>query len=222
MPLTSGLPSGPRLGVSRPRFPGMSVAQAGDPAADGVPLGRYSSHVRHLVAIAGPIGAGKSAAAELLGQRLWASGITVSLADLDDVAFSQRAQLELPEFWRRAGIAHSGLVRSWFEAGVDVVIAHGPFFESRSYGSLFGAVPPDAARHHVLLRAPFEIALERVVSDSDRRPTAMSRNPEFLQATHQTFAELERDLPTIDLDIDTSQLTVPEVADRLFEHLQVS
>ncbi|WP_349257843.1 adenylyl-sulfate kinase [Iamia sp.] len=69
--------------------------------------------MRHLVAITGPIGSGKSTVAELLARRLWAAGMTVALADLDDLAFAQRAELDLAEFWRRAGVAHSGLVRGW-------------------------------------------------------------------------------------------------------------
>ncbi len=86
--------------------------------------------MRHLVVIAGAIGTGKSTVAELLARRAQAADVTTALADLDDLALAQRANLGLSEFWRRTGVAHSALVRGWFEAGADVVIAHGPFFES--------------------------------------------------------------------------------------------
>lgn len=172
--------------------------------------------VRHLVTIAGPIGAGKSSVAELLARRVWALGMTAALADLDDIAFTQRANVDLAEFWRRAGTAHSALVRGWFEAGVDVVIAHGPFFESGSYDSLFAAAPADTRRHHVLLHATVEVALERVAADPERGPDALSAQPDFLRATHATFAELVRSLPNLDMEIDTSKLTPAEVADRVF------
>lgn len=172
--------------------------------------------MRHLVTIAGPIGAGKSTVAELLGRRLAATGAATSLADLDEVAFAQRAQLDLPEFWRRAGVAHSGLVRSWFQAGAEAVIARGPIFESRSYKLLFDAAPDDARQHHVLLRVPFEIAVRRVATDPGRGPSSLSQDREFLRATHERFREVEQSLPHVDIEVDTSEMSAADVADRLF------
>lgn len=172
--------------------------------------------MRHLVIIAGPIGAGKSTVAELLACRVQASGVTTALADLDDLAFAQRSNLDLGEFWRRAGVAHSALVRGWFEAGVDVVIGHGPFFESRSYSSLLAAAPAGSLHHHVLLRAPFEVALARVQADRGRGPTARSAQPAFLRATHERFADLIASLPHFDIDLDTSVSTAAEAAERIF------
>jgi len=183
------------------------------------PERRYLPSVRHLVAITGPIGSGKSTVAELLAQRLWATGVTVALADLDDAAFAQRGHLDLAEFWRRAGVAHSGLVRSWFEAGTDVVVGHGPFFESCSYESLFAAAPADSLVHHFLLRTPFNIALKRVIADSDRGPQAITRNPQFLRDTHDNFSRVATTLPHVDLEVDTSEMAAATVAERLFEHL---
>jgi len=176
--------------------------------------------MRHLVTIVGPIGAGKSTVAELLGRRLASTGAATCLADLDEIAFAQRAQLELAEFWRRAGVVHSGLVRGWFEAKADVVIAHGPFFESGSYDSLFAAAPEDALQHHVLLRVPFEIALQRVMIDPGRGPGAISRDSELLRTTHERFREVEQSLPRVDIEIETSDMSAADVADRLFALLQ--
>lgn len=175
--------------------------------------------MRHLVAVTGPIGSGKSTVAERLAQRLLASGATVALADLDDLAFAQRAQSDLSEFWRRAGVAHSGLVQSWFDAGVDVVIAHGPFFESRSYESLFAAAPSKALIHHFLLRTRFDVALQRVLDDPDRRPQAISANPEFLREAHDNFEQVVETLPPVDLEVDSSDLSADAVAQSLFRHL---
>ena len=148
--------------------------------------------------------------------------MTACLADLDDLAFAQRADLDLSELWRRAGIAHSALVGGWFAAGADVVIAHGPFFESRSYESLRAAAPAGTRHHHVLLRAPFEVALARVQADRARGPTARSRQPEFLRATHETFATLIGGLPPIDIDVDTATSTAHEVADGIFGLLHLT
>ena len=175
--------------------------------------------MRHLITIVGPIGAGKSTVAEGLAVRLRSNDLSVSLADLDELAFAQRADLRLDELWHRAGVAHSALVRGWFDAGVDVVIAHGPFFESRSYESLFAAAPAGVRRHHVLLQVAFEDALERVSSDPARGSTALSVQPDFLRSTHDAFAEVVASFPPIDLEVDTSGLTADAVADRVFAHV---
>ena len=181
----------------------------------------YAASVRHLIAIAGPIGAGKSTVAELLARRAQSSALSVSLADLDELAFAQRADVDLDEFWRRAGHAHSALVRGWFDAGVDMVIAHGPFFESGSYRSLFAATPDGGRFHHVLLLAPFDVALDRVRSDPERGATALSAQPEFLRSTHEVFADVIQSLPQVDIEVDTSGLTADEVADHVFALLNL-
>src|SRR3954453_11833967 len=104
--------------------------------AGGVPRDRRAAITgvtpsrRTLVVLAGPIGCGKSTVAAKLGHLVAAAGKTAAVADLDDVAFAQRGPLDIPELCRRAGIAHVRLVQGCFEAGVDVVIAHGPFFQS--------------------------------------------------------------------------------------------
>lgn len=171
--------------------------------------------MRDLVVLAGPIGSGKSTVAELVGHRVAAAGRTAAIADLDDVAFAHRGPLDLPEFWRRAGVAHLGLVNGWFDAGVDVVIAHGPFFESGNYDELFATVDPDGRVHHVLLRATFECALKRVSSDPDRGPQALSKDPDFLRSTHDAFEQLGSRLPPFDLILDTSDLSASDAAARV-------
>jgi shikimate kinase len=171
--------------------------------------------VRDLVVLAGPIGSGKSTVAELLGHRVAGAGSTAAVADLDDVAFAHRGPLDLPEFWRRAGVAHVGLVNGWFEAGVDVVIAHGPFFESGTYDALFATVQPAGRVHHILLRVTFDCALERVTTDRDRGQQAVSKDPDFLRSTHDAFAQIEPDLPPTDLVLDTSQMSASAAAARI-------
>lgn len=100
------------------------------------------------------------------------------------------------------------------------MIAHGPFFESRSYDLLFAAAPEDALQHHVLLRVPFEIALRRVAVDPGRGPSALSQDREFLRATHDRFREVESSLPRVDIEIDTAEMSAADVADRLLTLLQ--
>jgi len=168
-----------------------------------------------LVVLTGPIGAGKSSVAELVSRRVAWTGLTAAVADLDDVAFMQRGRIDLEEFWRRAGITHCALVRSWFAVGVDVVVAHGPFFESRSYDELFATAPGDATVLHVLLRVSYEEAVARVTSDTERGATAISRDPEFLRSTHSAFRERESALPRVHLEIDTTDLALEVIAERV-------
>jgi thymidylate kinase len=168
--------------------------------------------MRWLIAIAGPIGAGKSTVAELVARRAAHDGMSAVLVDLDELAFAQRAHLDLDQFWSRAGQAHSALVQAWFEAGTDVVVAHGPFFEAGSYESLFTAAPADAQVVHVLLKVPFDVALQRVLSDGDRGPNALSRDPKFLRSAHDAFELHARTFPAAQLEVDASTMTAAEIA----------
>lgn len=171
--------------------------------------------MRQLVVLAGPIGAGKSTIAERLGHLFAENGLTAVAVDLDDVAFAHRGPIDLADFWRRAGVAHVALVRGWFDAGVEVVIAHGPFFESGTYDELFASVPPGGRAHHVLLTVTFDVALERVTADEDRGPQAVSKDADFLRSTHERFATLVSDLPPTDLVLDTTKMRRRDVAARI-------
>ena len=172
-----------------------------------------------LVVLSGPIGAGKSSVAELLARRVARAGRPAAVVDLDDIALMQRGHLDLSEFWRRAGVAHLALVRSWFAAGTDVVIAHGPFFETSTHDELFTSAPPGGTTVHVMLRVSFEAAATRVATDSDRSEGALSRDAEFLRSTHEAFTTLAARLPSFDLEFDTESRSAAEIADDLAEAL---
>lgn len=101
-----------------------------------------------------------------------------------------------------------------------MVIAHGPFFESRNYDLLSAAAPEDARRHHVLLRVTFEVALQRVTTDQGRGSDALSQDCEFLRAAHERFRKMEQSLPGVDIEIDTSDISATDVADRILTFLQ--
>jgi hypothetical protein len=169
-----------------------------------------------LVVVTGPIGAGKSTVARLLARRHAAAGRSAANVDLDDVTFMQDGVHDPREFWRRGGTGLVALVRAWYASGIDVVIAHGPFFETDAYPALFAAAPPGARVRHVLLRVSYEVALARVTSDPTRGPRAVSTRPDFLRRTHDTFRETIESLPPVDLDLDTTDLSADAVADRIF------
>lgn len=162
--------------------------------------------------LTGPIGSGKSTVAAELADRCVARGLTVAVADLDDVAMAQRGVTDLGDLWPRGGVAHAALVDGWFAAGSDVVIAHGPFAEADSYPALL-AERPDRTAMHVVLTVPADVALQRVAADCGRPAAAISRDPDFLRATHAAFADL--DLPSADVTVDTTTATTAQIADQL-------
>lgn len=163
-----------------------------------------------LVVVAGPIGAGKSTVADLLGQRFARVG-SAAVVDLDDVAFMQR-DVAFPEVWRRSAIATAALIRGWFEVGTSAVVAHGPFFEADGYRSLLCSQDDEVEVRHVLLRVSYETALTRVSGENTR---GMSRDPEFLRRTHQRFRRLESTLPEMDFVFDTESVPADAVADEI-------
>jgi hypothetical protein len=163
-----------------------------------------------LIVVVGPIGAGKSTVANLLSQHLAEQGLTTATVDLDQLAFMQRATADDSyEFWRRATVATAVLVRARFDVGTDVVVAHGPFFESGGYDPLLSVQPDELVIRHVLLLVSVEVALERVRDDPER---GLSRDPGFLMATHSRFREIRSSLPRPDFQFDTTALSAEDIA----------
>jgi hypothetical protein len=145
-----------------------------------------------------------------VARRFARDGAMAASVDLDDVAFMQHGVTEL---WDRAVAAHAALVRAWFDTGIDVVVAHGPFFEA-DYDQVYATADRVT---HVLLRVSYAVALARVTADADR---GISKDPDFLRATHETFAnEHLATLPPIDLDLDTETMTASDVADTIHAHV---
>lgn len=164
-----------------------------------------------LVVITGPIAAGKSTVAEALAGRLVTDGRSAAVVDLDSLVFDMlRAPLaQFDESWRRARQVHGVLVAAWLDAGIDVVVAHGPFLSSEDDEVLLArtsAVTPI----RVLLRVPFAVACTRVGQDPTR---VVSADLGFLRSTHDRFAELEPDLAPCDHEFGTSTTSVDHIVD---------
>jgi shikimate kinase len=163
----------------------------------------------HLVVLVGPVAAGKSTLAARLVQLVRREGMTAADVDMDDVAFMQCGGDDLDEFWRRAAVATAGLVRGWFDAGVEVVVTHGPFFESDGFEVLRRALPADVEAHHVLLRVAPEVAVERAQGDPTR---GISRDPAFVRDSNACLAALRDALPIMRLEVDTTVRGPDEIA----------
>ena len=163
-----------------------------------------------LVVITGPIGAGKSSVARKLTQRLLAKGCTVACVDLDDIVETLSAPAQqLETSWRRARRVHGVLISAWLRSGTDVVITHGPFYTAEETAALLAEVPDSQQQRWVLLLAPYEVALERVQREPDRR---LSRDPGFLRRTHERFNELLSEIPACDWTFDTTRTSADESA----------
>lgn len=172
--------------------------------------------MRLLVVIAGPIAAGKSTLAEELATRVAGPGTSAVVVDLDDVAGSQRSSADASELWRRAAAVAGASVRAWFDNGADVVVAHGPFFESGGYALLLDGMPRGVVVRHVLLRVTIEEALVRVAADAGR---GRSKDPGFLRSAHERFRLIEPTLPRPDLVFETATRAAREIAEEITARL---
>lgn len=170
-----------------------------------------------LVVITGPIASGKSVVSTALADRLNFAGLSVAVVDLDDtVATMNYPSEELELTWERAREAHSELVGQWLSSGVDVVIAHGPFYSASETFALMRQVPAGIATRRVMLHATYEVALKRVTGDSSR---GLSRDPVFLQSTYERFYQILPDIEVCEWTFDTTKSSVEEIVTTIIEAL---
>lgn len=147
-----------------------------------------------LVTITGPIAAGKNTVAELLADRLTASGRSTVLVDLDDVAAMVTGPGAAAQgLWFASHRAHGALVAAWMRAAVDVVIAVGPIYPPEEQSALLEPLPEGSSVHWVLVEAPVSTTLARAEADPTR---GLSREPEFHLAAHRRFRSLRAGIPT--------------------------
>jgi shikimate kinase len=169
----------------------------------------HDAPMAHLVVILGPVGAGKSTVADRLAQLVRLNHMTAANVDMDDIAFMQCGGDDVQKFWRRAAVATAGLIRAWFDAGVDVVVTHGAFFESGGFELLEQAVPPNVEVRYVMLLVEAEVAVARVQPDRGR---GLSKDPQFVRESNERLRALGDVLPVMDLEIDTTSRDPEEIA----------
>lgn len=172
--------------------------------------------VPDLIVIVGPIASGKSTVAHGLGDRLRDAGRRVAVLDLDEVVETAGGFMGLSEtHFQHAQVVFGQLVGAWLVQGVDV-IAHGPFFERHEDDALLHAIPVGIVPRRVLLRADYEVALERVRADPER---VLSRYPEVLKATYDRVQLLLPTMPRSDWTFDTASMNAQAIVDVLTQSL---
>jgi shikimate kinase len=170
-----------------------------------------------LVVITGPIASGKSVVANALANRLNAAIRSVAVADLDDTVASMDASPEDLELtWDRAREVHSDLVGQLLSSGVDVVIAHGPFYSANETSALLRHVPAGIGVRRVMLLTTYEVALERVTGDPRR---GLSKDPVFLRSTYERFLQLQAGIEVCEWTFNTTKSSVDEIVTTITEAL---
>jgi shikimate kinase len=172
--------------------------------------------VPELVVIVGPIASGKSTVARALGDCFRAAGRAVAVLDLDDFVDTIGGYSRLSgEHFRQAQVVYGQLVGSWLRQDFDV-IAHGPFFQSEEQAALLHAVPDNVGPRRVLLLATYEVAMERVATDANRK---LSKDPQLLRRTYDGVESLVPTLPRSDWTFDSTTTSSLDIVDALADAL---
>ena len=166
---------------------------------------------RRLVLIIGPIASGKSTLADTLAGILRSSGEAVVVVGLDTVA-----EMALPTLadWSWAHEVHGQLVGAWLEKPIPTVIAEGPETPGE-IEQILRHVGSGVSVHKVLIKARYETALARAVSDPSR---GLSKDPEFLRRMYQRFEGTRADIAH-DLEFNTEAMSSNDIAQRIIEDL---
>jgi hypothetical protein len=172
-----------------------------------------------LVTIAGPIASGKNTVAELLAKRCESRGLTVVIADVDDVAAMVTGPgAAASGLWFAAHEAHGALVARWMLSAVNVVISVGPVYTPAEQGALFGALPAGTRPCRVLIDAPLSVTWERARGDETRR---LSRQYDFHVAAHERFRSLMPGIPS-DLFFDSGESSPDDIADAILRAVDLA
>lgn len=162
-----------------------------------------------LVTITGPIASGKNTVASLVAEHCVREGLTVAIADVDDVA-----AMVVPRgaaatgLWFAAHEAHGALVARWMRTDIDVVVSVGPIYTEAERHALFGSLPADARPLRVLIDAPLSATWQRAQADESR---GLSRQRDFHVAAHERFRSLMPEIPA-DLVLDSGRSNASDVA----------
>jgi Mrp family chromosome partitioning ATPase len=170
-----------------------------------------------VVVVTGPIAAGKSTVAVALARRLALVGRSTAVFDLDEVvAMIPLVGSDVEGRWRRARIAHAGLVGGSLRGGVNAVVVDGPFFTMDERATLLADVTPYVSVKWVILTVLFDEALRRV---GDDRTRGLSADPDFLRCAHRAFEAATAGTPSPDWAFDTGLTAAEEIVAAVVERL---
>lgn len=172
-----------------------------------------------LVNLTGPLAAGKNTVADKLAELLTASGHSVVVADIDEVAEMVRPPgAARAGLWFAAHEAHGALVGQWMRSNVDYLVTVGPFHTKEERAALTRFLPDNTSMLWVVIDAEVSVTMARALADPTR---GLSRDPGFHHRAHSRFREL---LPTIpaDLTFDSVAMDADQIAAAIAEALRRS
>lgn len=179
----------------------------------------HTGLVPTLVAITGPIASGKTTVAALLAERCASKGLTVVIAEVDDVAAMVTGPgAAASGLWFAAHLAHGAMVAQWMRSKVNVVISVGPVYTPAEQAALFGQLPAETRLCRVLIDAPLSAAWERAAADVTR---GLSRQHDFHVAAHERFRSLMPGIPA-DLVFDSGETSSGDIADAIWRAVDIA
>lgn len=164
-----------------------------------------------MIVISGPIGSGKSTVARALARECERRGATAAVIDLDlvyEMLEPDAARKGDEKTWHRARQASAVLAGTFIETGVDVAIVDGEFLTADDRAPFVMSFPAARPRF-VTLRASFDTAAGRVVSDPSR---TVSRDLAFLRSHYEAVEALLDDGSSTDLVLATDSITAEDAA----------
>jgi adenylylsulfate kinase-like enzyme len=173
-----------------------------------------------LVLISGPVAAGKTTVAYELAAHARAHGYVAAAVDMDEmvatVAGNDWSRIQRADRLR-ACHATASLVQALFDAGTQAIAVA---------GSTLSPYEWDAVTRHLETAPPITYALLRVsIDESVRRAQADPGRVHTKDPTYVAKLAAGTDwshVPTADIDIDTDDLTVPEVVALIAQKVGVS
>ena len=138
--------------------------------------------------LTGPVGAGKSTVAVVLGSQLREVGCAAAVIDLDEVYCMARQGDGFGDgdTWRLARCGAAALADSLFSNGMDAVIVEGGFFDEEECAELTKRVAATSRVILVALEVSFDRVWDRVCADPSPGRVA-SRDALFLRQLHTDF-----------------------------------
>jgi shikimate kinase len=148
---------------------------------------------RTLVVITGPVGVGKSTAANVSARQLRATGLSVACVDLDQLYCMARQQDGFDDegTWRIARQTAAHLCDHFFQCVASVVIVEGGFLKKEEQDELVDGLNAKPHIHFITLHASYETVQTRVMADADPGRVA-SKIPSILR---RLYTEYEAALP---------------------------